>query len=137
MANSEAWKRLNAIASSWVKESGSPLVVGSGDRSMESVDLGLGSGGLGEVTRKRCVMLGEENVAVLGSQDSLPKKNKGKEPMEGKEMGEMGAIQEHRLGISELLTDLEGNKGVRAGAVEGLGQEVDMEGLNEIGRAHV
>ena len=52
MANSEAWKRLNDIASSWVKEC-SPLVVGSGGRNMESVDLGLGSGGLGEVTPKR------------------------------------------------------------------------------------
>ena len=57
-------KKLNAITSSWVKESGSPLVVGSGDRNMESVDLDMGSGGLDEVTPKRYVMLGEENVAV-------------------------------------------------------------------------
>ena len=114
MANSEAWKRLNAIASSWVKESGSPLVVGSGDRNMESVDLGLGSGGLGEVTPKRCAIVGEVSVVVVGSQDSIPKQNKGKELMEGKEMGDMGASQEHRLGISELLTDLERNEGVRA-----------------------
>ena len=155
MESSATWKRVGAIASTLVKpnegvgverlvnsenlggkDSGvrdPPMSMGGEERNSVCVDRDMGSGSLAEFTPVKGAMVGVESVSVVGSQDLVAKKRKGKEQMEMKEMGITGVSSDNRmtkLGLSEIPLDLGENEGVRAKKGEDLCQVVDIERLN-------